>query len=275
MIGRVNAPPARRRALPTALAAFLAVALGSVLAAPGQGGSPAPASPLVLPVPVPAAQAPPPADLLAISSGARPATIAKLMTAAPALSQPGGGELVERLDTSVRPGGGPTSLLVLDRATVGGAEWLRVLLPQRPNGATGWIPSALTRLSSTPWKIVITVRERRVDVYRGGRVVRSFKAVVGAPATPTPSGLFAILERIPLTDQDGFYGPWILTITGHSNVLDTFQGGDGRVAIHGRGGSSLLDPLGSARSHGCVRIDNEAIRWLAGIAQPGTPVEVS
>jgi len=28
--------------------------------------------------------------------------------------------------------------------------------------------------------------------------------------------------------------------------LATYDGGDGRVALHGRGGASLLDPLGSA-----------------------------
>jgi lipoprotein-anchoring transpeptidase ErfK/SrfK len=39
-------------------------------------------------------------------------------------------------------------------------------------------------------------------------------------------------------------------------VLDDYGGGPGRVAIHGRAGASLLDPLGTARSHGCIRIDN-------------------
>ena len=69
-------------------------------------------------------------------------------------------------------------------------------------------------------------------------------------------------------------GTWIITLTAHSPVLRTFEGGDGRVALHGRGGSSLLDPLGSARSHGCVRMANAGINWLAGVARAGTPVLV-
>ena len=51
-----------------------------------------------------------------------------------------------------------------------------------------------------------------------------------------------------------FYGPWALHLTALSDVLTTFDGGPGRIAIHGRGGSSLRDPLGTARSHGCIRI---------------------
>ena len=57
-------------------------------------------------------------------------------------------------------------------------------------------------------------------------------------------------------------------------MLNTFQGGDGRVALHGRGGRSLRDPLGSASSHGCIRLSNSAINWIASIARPGTPVVV-
>jgi lipoprotein-anchoring transpeptidase ErfK/SrfK len=58
-------------------------------------------------------------------------------------------------------------------------------------------------------------------------------------------------------------------------VLDDYGGGPGRIAIHGRGGSSLLDPLGSAASRGCVRIDNAAVRHLARVLAPGVPVVIS
>jgi lipoprotein-anchoring transpeptidase ErfK/SrfK len=200
--------------------------------------------------------------------------IAKLMTPVSAVSEPAGSTVLARLETSIRPGGGPTELLVLDHRSVGDKEWLQVLLPIRPNDADGWIDASVARLVASPWRIVISTKQRTVDVFELGHKIRSYKAVVGAPGTPTPHGSFAISERISLADPNGFYGSWILTMTAHSNVLDTFDGGDGRVAIHGRGGSSLLDPLGSARSHGCIRLDNAAIDWLATIAQPGTPVEI-
>jgi lipoprotein-anchoring transpeptidase ErfK/SrfK len=66
----------------------------------------------------------------------------------------------------------------------------------------------------------------------------------------------------------------VLSLTSFSNVLESFGSGPGRVGIHGRSGASLRDPLGSARSHGCIRISNGPVRWLARRARPGTPVRV-
>jgi hypothetical protein len=66
-----------------------------------------------------------------------------------------------------------------------------------------------------------------------------------------------------------------LLLTAVSPVLHNFDGGPGQVTIHGRGGASLLDPLGGARSHGCIRIDNSAVDILATNAAEGTPVRIS
>ena len=47
------------------------------------------------------------------------------------------------------------------------------------------------------------------------------------------------------------------------------------VAIHGRDGTSLVDPLGSSRSHGCIRVDDSNIRWMARVVPLGTPVLIT
>lgn len=85
--------------------------------------------------------------------------------------------------------------------------------------------------------------------------------MVGAPSTPTPRGLFSIVHAWP-GDPNAFVGAWVLGLTAHSEVLRSFEGGNGEVGIHGRGGASLLDPLGGAASHGCMRLANRAIEWL-------------
>jgi hypothetical protein len=59
-----------------------------------------------------------------------------------------------------------------------------------------------------------------------------FSAVVGAPDTPTPTGLFAVSERISQPDPHGFYGPWVLLLTAYSNTLQHFDGGPGQISIH-------------------------------------------
>jgi lipoprotein-anchoring transpeptidase ErfK/SrfK len=64
-------------------------------------------------------------------------------------------------------------------------------------------------------------------------------------------------------------------LTAFSNHLERFDGNNAQVGIHGRGGASLRDPLGSARSNGCVRISNAAVSLLAERAREGTPVLIA
>lgn len=165
-------------------------------------------------------------------------------------------------------------LLVLDAATRDGADWIKVLLADRPNGSTGWIPRDNVTLGHTPYWVDVGLRTRSVTVLRNGRRILRTRAVIGAPTTPTPLGLAAIYERNRQPDPRAFLGPWALSLTSLSNVLESYGGGPGRVAIHGRAGASFADPLGSARSHGCIRIDNRPIAWMAAHLPPGTPVQV-
>jgi hypothetical protein len=124
------------------------------------------------------------------------------------------------------------------------------------------------------WWIDVSLSRRLVQVFRDGAVVRRFRAVVGASPTPTPTGLFALYELDAQPGSGGFVGPWVIQLTAFSDVLDDYGGGPGRIAIHGRGGASLDDPLGTARSHGCIRVDNADVEWLARSMPAGTPVRI-
>jgi len=188
---------------------------------------------------------------------------------------------VSRAGTRARIFVGPAQaswLLVLDAArTQSGRCWVEVRLPWRPNDAIGWVDTSRVILRPTTWRIVVSTADRSLSVYHRGSLVRRIQVVVGAPSTPTPVGLFSIIGAWA-SRPGAFLGSWILPLTSHSDTLQQFEGGDGTVGIHGRGGASLLDPLGSARSHGCIRIDNSSIDWLVGSigagALPGIPVEV-
>jgi hypothetical protein len=155
--------------------------------------------------------------------------------------------------------------------------WLRVRLPWRPNSAGGWVDAGDVSVQQNPWRIDVSTARRTLTLYRAGARRGVVRVVVGKPSTPTPAGLFAITWAIRWHPDD-FLGSWVLELTAHSNVLRQFAGGDGMVGLHGRGGASLLDPLGSARSHGCIRLANQAIDWLVrtvGASRlPGTPVRV-
>lgn len=158
-----------------------------------------------------------------------------------------------------------------------GRCWLHVRLPSRPNDASAWINAGRVVVARTPWRIAIWRSARRLVLYRDGRRVLRFRVVVGAPETPTPTGLFSIVGAWR-NDPTSFDGAYILGTTAHSDVLRRFEGGDGRVGVHGRGGDSLRDPLGTARSHGCVRLSNTAISSIVHLVGanriPGIPVRV-
>ena len=206
-------------------------------------------------------------------SRATGATVAKIVVKAVVLTRPGAGKIKWTLSGETNWGHGPQQLLVLDRAIdKKGQEWLKVRLPIRPNGSFGWIRADFALVSRTPYWIDVSLKQRLVSVYSSGALVRSFPAVIGAPATPTPTGLAAIYDPVTQPNPNGFVGPLVLHLTALSNVLKKFDGGSGRVGIHGRGDGSLRDPLGSARSHGCIRVNNDQVRWLARTTPRGTPV---
>ena len=169
--------------------------------------------------------------------------------------------------------GTPTVVPVIGHATrPGGIHWLRVMLPGRPNGSTGWITQRGTQKSTTSWRVSIRTSTRAVRVYRRGRLVRSFAAVVGKPSTPTPNGRFFVEESILM--PSGHPGaPYALALSARSNVLQEFEGGPGQIAMHGV--ANLGGTPGTAISHGCVRLTDANIRWLAARIAPGTRVSVT
>ncbi len=165
-----------------------------------------------------------------------------------------------------------TTLPVLAHAKGrGDRRWLRVRLPGRPNGMTGWIEQGGTSERITPWHIFVSVGARRVWVYHDGRLRKSFSAVVGKPSTPTPTGNFFVQEAVILGPrQPG--GPVALALSARSDALSEFDGGPGQIAIHGR--DLLGGTLGQAQSHGCTRLSTPAIEWLAARIGPGVPVTI-
>ncbi|MEI6793201.1 MAG: L,D-transpeptidase [Actinomycetes bacterium] len=218
----------------------------------------------------------------AMPSGAGPlpplltvASTASLIDDAPVYAHAGGTKAftTARADTSWT--GSQTVLLIVGSARDSvGRLWLRVMLPIRPNGSSGWILGTHAELGTTATRVEISLNARALILRSAGRVVLRTRVVIGKPSTPTPRGLFAIYERAD-SGPGANIGPFALHLTAFSDVLHSYDGGPGRIAIHGRAGSLLADPLGSAASHGCVRISNAALLRVAQYAKPGTPVQIA
>jgi lipoprotein-anchoring transpeptidase ErfK/SrfK len=200
--------------------------------------------------------------------------LAALLSAHEAFSKPARDSAPLRLVQARRPLTGERTVLPVlgHRTGADGIGWLHVRLPGRPNGRTGWIRQRATVASTTSWHIVVDTFSRRVIVYQNGRPVRIVKAVVGKPSTPTPRGEFFVEEAIQLRAAD-VGAPFALALSARSNVLQESDGGPGQIGLHGL--SNVGGVPGTAVSHGCVRLDNDTMRWLVVRIGPGVPVTIT
>ena len=191
-----------------------------------------------------------------------------------AMSAPDASSVAVQLVGARRPiTGAQTVLPVLGHKTgANGVRWLQVRLPGRPNGLIGWIARRGTTAAVTRWHLVVNTAARRVTVYQGGRPVQAFSAVVGKPSTPTPTGEFFVEEDIQLRASDAG-APYALALSARSNIFQEFEGGPGQIAVHGL--ANIGGVPGTAVSHGCVRLDDAAMRWLVHRIGPGVPVTIT
>lgn len=202
---------------------------------------------------------------------------AKILEETAVVAGPGSRRRVWTAGTTSMHTGNATRLSVQQaRFDADGRAWLGVQLPIRPNATLGWVPADVVTIEHTGWYLRIRLADRSLSAYDGGRLRVRVRGVIGAPSTPTPTGLFAVYEIAKQNSPRDYLGPWAIHLTSFSNVLKNYGGGPGRVAIHGRGPQSIADaPLGAAASHGCVRISNDAVSWLRTRTAPGTPVRIT
>jgi lipoprotein-anchoring transpeptidase ErfK/SrfK len=144
-----------------------------------------------------------------------------------------------------------------------------VHLPIRPNGAKGWIKKSDVTTYRTPFRIVISLSEKRLSVYEGDLLIISDNIAIGKPATPTPTGEFyAYWVRRTSARQKAGWGDYVVGLSGFGNNLSE---GEGRVGIHGTADKSAI---GTPASAGCVRVSNETIRKIKNTIFLGTPVTI-
>jgi lipoprotein-anchoring transpeptidase ErfK/SrfK len=166
--------------------------------------------------------------------------------------------------------GSPMTLRVLAAHRDG--AWLRVALPTRPNGSTGFVRAAdvtITRVTNHV-DIDLTARHLRV-VDASGAVVIDTPVAIGSQENPTPTGDFYVTDVIDTANADGAYGPYALGLSAHSETLSEFAGGDGEIGLHG---TNQPASIGNAVSHGCVRVPNDVVVRLVGMLALGSPVTI-
>ncbi len=200
------------------------------------------------------------------------------------LRAPGRGALVALLDHSTpmrdKPGGhvfarlqvhtqfGSPQALWVARPS---GRWLGVVSPQAGNGRLGWIPTSAASLSRVDWEIKVSLSARRLTVLHAGRRVQRYTIAIGAPAAPTPTGRFAVTDRLTTGDPSGPYGCCILALSAVAPHAIQDWGGGNRVAIHS---TPETWSIGRPVSHGCMRLTLPEGRWLLAHIPLGTPTLV-
>jgi lipoprotein-anchoring transpeptidase ErfK/SrfK len=163
----------------------------------------------------------------------------------------------------------PRTLLAINTS---GNDWYQALLPMRPNGTTGWVKAADVIPAASNFEIRISVSRHYLALLDQGKVVLEAEVAVGKPETPTPLGHFYITDPVDLQSHpNGAYGAYALGLSAYSEVLKSFNGGPGQIAIHGNG---QLNTIGHDVSNGCIRVLNDQILTIAKAVPLGTPVNI-
>jgi lipoprotein-anchoring transpeptidase ErfK/SrfK len=160
---------------------------------------------------------------------------------------------------------------------------------QRPDGRrdfsahTATVPPAVTTQGiwdAHPVAVTVSKRDKMVRVFDRGKVVKRYHVAVGMQKYPTPEGRFAVqsMQKDPpwnVPDADWAGDLAGRTIPGGSpeNPLKArWIGFDGSVGFHG---TAELGSIGTAASHGCVRMRPADVKDLFRRVTVGTPVLVA
>lgn len=112
-------------------------------------------------------------------------------------------------------------------------------------------------LAPSPIEIIVNIGAKRLTVYRNGSIFREYIVATGKPETPTPVGVFEVVNKE--IDPGGPYGTRWLGLSARG------------YGIHGTNNPSSI---GTAASNGCIRMYNEDIEALFDITVVGTPVRI-
>ena len=126
------------------------------------------------------------------------------------------------------------------------------------------VTTAVTR------RLVVSIPDRRLAVVENDHVVEFYTVAVGASATPSPVGVFTIVNRVT---HPTYYRPGKVVAPGPHNPLGTRWMG---LSLKGYGihGTDKPQSIGHAKSQGCIRLRNSDVERLFERVRAGDVVEL-
>ena len=177
------------------------------------------------------------------------------------------GRVIERLGART-PFGSRRALAVV---RVRDDRWLGVTEPGLGNHRLGWIDGRAggLRYGQTRIELDVDLSSRTIVLRRGNEVLRRMLVGVGRLGSPTPTGYFAVTDKLSGASYSAYYGCCILALSATQPNLPSGWTGGNRVAIHGTPSAS---DFGRAVSAGCLHAREADLRYLMRVAALGTPV---
>jgi hypothetical protein len=171
---------------------------------------------------------------------------------------------------SKTPFGSPRRLGVV--ATRRG-RWLAVTDAVVGNNRVVWVDAKAggLRYARTSFELDVDLSTRTLVVRRNSAVVRRVSIGVGRPGSPTPTGTFAVTDKLNGATYNAAYGCCILSLSATQPNLPAGWTGGNRVAIHGTLSAS---DFGRAVSAGCMHASDSNLRYLMRKVPLGTPVVI-
>jgi L,D-transpeptidase-like protein len=149
--------------------------------------------------------------------------------------------------------------------------WLGVVTTERPNGRLAWvhIKNRGLRFRREAYSLHADLSGRWLELRKGGRRIRRISVAVGRPGSETPTGRFAVTDKLRGGAYGAYYGCCILALNAHQPKLPAGWHGGNRIAIHG---TSSPGTIGTAASAGCLRAGDFDLHMLMRRVPLGTPV---
>jgi lipoprotein-anchoring transpeptidase ErfK/SrfK len=119
-------------------------------------------------------------------------------------------------------------------------------------------------------RIVISIPDRTLILIDSGRIVKTYAVAVGSPATPSPTGTFQVVTRVP---DPAWYQPGKVVPPGPGTPLGPRWIGLSQKG-YGIHGTNSPRSIGKARSHGCIRMRNPDVEELFELVDIGDVVEL-
>jgi hypothetical protein len=214
----------------------------------------APALPLPAPPPAPPRPRPKGIHRMAVVDGSVP------MRARP------NGRVLARAGASTEFGGRRVLSVAASRG-----PWLGVVATELPNGKLAWVNknNAALQLRRTAYSLHADLSGRWLELRKHGRRIRRITVAVGRSGSETPTGRFAVTDKLNGRSFGSYYGCCVLALNGHQPKLPAGWAGGDRIAIHG---TNSPGTIGAAASAGCLRAGDADLQVLMRRVPLGTPV---